>query len=288
MNDLTLPDFLIVGTMKSGTSTLADYLQHHEAIHFPDRELHYFDDEDTFKRGNRWYAEQLTAGVDPGRKPGALMFGEKTPTYCFQPNCAPRIKEAIPDAKLIWIFRDPVQRAFSNYLHARKKGSEPLSFRRAIEREDERVKENIFYGYAQRSKYAPQVERFLGLFPASNMLFLLFEDLVRAPQTELNKATGFLGVEQLGAVPTSHTNETVMPFFPASLYHARKLGGYDGLAYRATRKINKKLATRWPRERPALPEDVAEHLAAVFAPHNRRLAELTGLDLQAWRTPAGG
>lgn len=285
MNEHRLPNFLIVGTMKSGTSTLADYLAHNDDIHIPDREIHYFNNDDNFSKGSSWYSQQLIQGVSANKDSDNLLFGEKTPTYSYQPNCAQRIKDTVPDAKLIWIFRNPAERAFSNYLHSKKKGRELLSFRQCVKQEKERIKHDIFYGYVERSKYIIQVERFLELFPLSGMHFLLFEDLVRSPQKELNNISEFLGVSKFGDLPILHSNKTIMPLFPASLRLAQRIGGQDSVIYKATRKINLKLASLRSKRAPSIPSDLANDLSNVFAPYNKRLAELTGLDLSAWKNP---
>jgi hypothetical protein len=284
MKNNILPNFLIVGTMKSGTSTLADYLARSADIHIPNREVHYFNKDANYSKGSSWYSRQLTHGLSANDHNENLLFGEKTPTYSYQPNCAERIKETVPNVKLIWIFRDPVRRAFSNYLHARKQGLEPLSFRQSVEREKERVERNIFYGYIERSKYVIQVERFLRLFPISGMHFLLFEDLVNSPHDELDKISEFLGVSKFGELPTVHSNETTMPISPMSIYLAQKIGGHGSFFHKATRKINLKLAEVLPKRSPLIPSDIANDLSRVFAPYNKRLEELTGLELSTWRT----
>ncbi len=282
MENPRLPDFLIVGTMKSGTSSLADYLAVHPDVHVPEFELHFFDDDEAFSAGPSWYAERLTEGLDGDPFRDGLRVGEKTPTYSYQENCAERIHRVVPDAKLVWIFREPVARTFSNYLHARKSGKEPLSFRRCVEREEERIRKNVFHGYVERSKYVLQVERFLEYFDLSRMHFLLFENLVGAPRAELNATARFLGISEFGELPTVHSNKTVLPPLPMLLSFARRLGGDGGFASKVARKVNAALGTVLRLPQPSVPEDLAAELADRFAPYNERLSELTGLDLQSW------
>jgi hypothetical protein len=283
-NQTRLPDFLIVGTMKSGTSSLADYLKFSPAVHIPSSELHYFDNDANFAKGPNWYAQKLTEQLPTDKKLENVLLGEKTPTYSFQPNCAQRIKTTIPDVKLIWIFRDPVKRSFSNYLHARKKGGELLSFRKCVQKEKERSSENIFKGYTERSKYILQIERFLELFDISAMHFMLFEDLVRQPLEQLNNVADFLGVSRFQNVSKLHSNQTVMPFLPSSLWLAQKVAGYNSTLYTVTRKVNSGLGSLIKRPSPKIPNDVAEDLAQQFEPFNQRLAALTGLDLSVWNS----
>ena len=278
-----LPDFLIVGTMKSGTSSLSDYLKNHRHIYIPRREFHYFDRDKNYNKGPLWYSTALTAKLNDINEYNTLLLGEKTPEYSYQGNCAERIYKTIPEAKLIWIFRNPVKRSFSNYLHIWKKGIEPLTFRQCVKSEQERIKENIFKGYVEQSKYSLQIERYLSLFNISQMHFLLFEDLVRSPLEELNKIADFLDIPRFEELPQVHSNRTVMPFSLASLRLAQKITGYNSKPYRIVRKLNKKLGAIFPKSSPSIPSDLAYELACLFAPYNERLTEITGLDLALWK-----
>lgn len=276
-----LTDFLIVGAMKAGTWSLVRYLKLHPSIHMPHAELHYFDRDDNFKQETSWYSRMLTEGCDYSKHSDALLIGEKTPTYSYQPNCAERIKETLPNVKLIWIFRNPVERTYSNYLHARGKGAELLNFRDSISKEGERIKNNIFKGYVERSKYVIQVERFLEHFSNEQMHFILFEHLLHNPQAELNRVADFLGVQCFeDDLPQQHANKTFMPIFPLSLWCARKLAGYNSKLYKALKIVN----YLSPRKKPVIPMDVIQNLESIFEPYNQRLSEITGLDLELWRS----
>lgn len=273
-----LPDFLIVGAMKSGTSTLADYLRLHESIRMPEEELHFFDRREEWKRGPTWYAERLRNAVGP--EYGAFsLLGEKTPTYSYQPECAGRIAEMLPEVRLIWIFREPARRTYSNYLHSRAVGGEILSFRSAVRREAPRARSNIFKGYVERSKYVNQVERFLEYFPLPQMHFLLFENLLRSPLSELNRVARFLGVPPFESDPPEiRSNPARYPRWPLSLWLARRIAGRHSRLFEIVTGVN----TRPPRRPPPIPPDVEKHLRKTFAPYNQKLAELTGLDLSLW------
>ena len=274
------PNFLIVGTMKSGTSTLADYLAEHIGIHIPNKEVHYFNNDKNYNKGFSWYEEQLLKDLDEDSKSNNLIIGEKTPTYSYQPNCVDRIKETTPEVKLIWIFRNPTKRTFSNYIHAVRKGAEPLSFKDCINNEEILMQNNMFRGYVERSKYSEQVERFLEKFDIKNMHFLLFEDLIREPKKELNKIADFLGVSRFESIKIVHSNKTKLPKRTTKL--GKALGGLDGFVYNTIRRINLKLAHYVFLDQLDLSQKTSSHLADKFKPYNQRLAELTGLDLSAW------
>jgi len=271
-------DFLIVGTMKSGTSTLAAHLAAHPGLHLPVQEVHYFDREVNFRRGPAWYLRQLQRGCPPERR-ASVLFGEKTPTYSYQPDCAQRISRFAPSVKLIWIFRDPVERAYSNYLHRRKKGSDLLEFEEAVAAEPERIGHDIFFGYVERSKYVLQVERFLQFFEREQMHFLTFEALLEDPATRLNAIVAFLGRPPFTTPPGPvHINETRMPLSYRSLWAVGRIVGYDHPLYSVARSLNN-LVSRSP---PAFPERLRAQLVERLRPYNERLAVVTGLDLTRW------
>src|SRR5262245_2521823 len=123
---MTLPTFLIDGPLKCGTSTLLGYMRQHREIHIAPRELHFFDRELKYRHGIDWDEDQFAAG------PQHRAVGEKTPGYSFVPKAAERIHHHLPNVKLIWIFRDPVARAYSNYWHFLRRGRERASFADAI------------------------------------------------------------------------------------------------------------------------------------------------------------
>ena len=115
------------------------------------------------------------------------------------------------------------------------------------------------------------------------MHFLLFEDLIRTPNEELNKIADFLGVSGFEELPQVNSNRTLMHFSSASLRLAQKIAGRQSKLYRIVRKLNKKLGAILPRSNHLIPSDLAYELACLFAPYNERLTEITGLDLTPWK-----
>ena len=205
--DMKIPNFIIVGAMKSGTTTLSDMLAKHPEIHIPSAEAHFFNNK--FEKGVGFYKWMLTQGAAEGVR----LFGEKTPTYSYLAHIPGRIAMICPDAKIIWILRDPVDRTFSNYLHAINAGKEPESFEYALEHEEERLAENVFKGYRRRSIYAEQIRRYLEHFGMDQMFFMSFEDMI-LPYDEdhvLNELFAFLGISPEGySFPVSHKNPTTV------------------------------------------------------------------------------
>jgi hypothetical protein len=274
---MRLPDFIIVGAMKSGTSTLRDLLTLREDLFLPPGEVHFFSDESKYARGIEWYASLFSGSQS------AVSVGEKTPTYSYLPHCAARIHQHLPNVKLVWLFREPVARTYSHYWHSVKNGSERLTFPRAIELEPERIVKDRWRGYQLRSTYHLEVERYLALFPRAQMHFLLLEHLLRDPLRETNALLAFLGVKPLEATPhLPRSNQTYIPKSRTAQWAIRRLFRLRTRPYQVLSKINRRAVPGYPR----LDADIQAQLRKKFLEPNRKLAVLTGLDLSVWTTPS--
>ena len=184
-----LPDAVILGAQKSGTSSLHNYLVQHPGVIEPLRkEVHYFDV--AYERGEAWYRAHFGPLGDPG------LNLDSSPYYLFHPAVPQRLHDLLPDAKLIVLLRDPVRRAYSHYWHERDKKRETLGFEDAIAAEPERLGDahqqlaagtlqrshaHQHFSYLARGRYAEQLERWFTLFPREQFLVLRFEDLAREP-----------------------------------------------------------------------------------------------------------
>jgi hypothetical protein len=274
---MNLPDFLIVGTMKSGTSTLGHYLNQHENIYMPVEEVHFFDAcggyKDRWEKGVNWYSKQFVKA-----KPDQLI-GEKTPTYSYLNDVPEQIFNTLPNVKIIWIFRNPIDRAYSNYWHAVRNGGEKESFEYAVKYERERIKKNIWYGYIKRSTYIEQVENYLKYFKMDDMLFLTFENLKNNPSETIKKTCDFLGVEfQLSMISKKEAkNKTYLPKYPSIRYLFANLFGSASIVSKIERKINRKKDS-YPKMGSELREELKNH----FREPNKELSRLTGLDIGTW------
>src|SRR5215210_506392 len=133
-----LPDFLILGTEKGGTSTLYWTLCQHPLIEpATKKEVHFFDSRKWFEKDVRWYRSQFPA-LPPGDGPKTVT-GEASPYYLLHPHTPRRAFVTVPEAKLIALLRNPVDRAYSAYRHKVRRGQETLSFEEALEEEEERT-----------------------------------------------------------------------------------------------------------------------------------------------------
>ena len=248
-----LPSFVVLGAQKAGTSSLfAQLVEHPRVLGGVRKEIHYFDRR---ARSVSWYracfpTEAHHRAVQ--RRVGApTITGEATPFYLLHPAAPERLAAVIPDARLIVVVRDPVQRAVSGYHHAARFGDEHRPIEDALhpDAEDPLVDAAAWFdredcparlrGYLARGRYAEQLERWYRRFPPEQLLVLESTDLASGGGAE--RALGFLGLD--GPVPAGVAD--------------RNVGRYG-----------------------APPAVVVDRLAAYFRPHNERLFELVG---RSWR-----
>ena len=245
-----LPDFLILGAQKAGTTALYAYLRRHPDITGPSwKEVSYFDRH--YARGPSWYRGNFPNLL---RSRGELV-GEASPSYLFHPLGPERVKELVPEARLIALVRNPVDRALSHYNHELALGRESLSFEEALAAEEERLDGEVerlcadpryfsrawwSHTYKARGRYAEQLERWLEAFPREQLLILPSEELLAEPEQAHARVLEFLGAapQALDAYPRVFERQ------------------YEGMR----------------------PNTRAE-LACYFAEPNRRLYELLGRDL---------
>jgi len=212
----SLPDFLIVGAQRGGTTSLYRYLARHPAV-VPavlNKGVHYFDT--GFDHGIDWYRSHFPSDLYRAyvrRRTGVsnVITGEGSPYYIFHPLAPSRIAEVLPNNRSILVLRDPVARAYSHYQHEVARGFETLSFDEALEREDERlageesrmIEDPTYYSfshqhhsYVARGMYMDQIERWLRFFPREQLLVLEAEALFAQPDATFREVLRFLGLQE--------------------------------------------------------------------------------------------
>jgi hypothetical protein len=190
INEITVPNFLIIGAAKAGTTALHEYLQQHPQIYLtPTKETNFFAfaGEDINFQGigdealkdfsiTDWETYQAQfAGVTSEK-----AIGEACPSYLYYPQAAIRIKQYIPDTCLIVILRNPIDRAYANFLHTVRDDREPLAdFALALQAEETRIANNWewFWHYIQGGFYGQQLKHYYQIFPTSQIKVYLYEDL---------------------------------------------------------------------------------------------------------------
>jgi hypothetical protein len=253
-----LPDYLIIGVAKGGTTSLAAWLNEHPFVAPAAlKEIHYFDYQ--FALGEDWYRAHFPTHrervVFASRHGRPFLTGEASPSYISHYWAPGRIAEALPNVKLIVALRNPVDRAYSQFQMSRRESREPLeTFEEAIRAEEERLRPVLersaadpsyyagrygAWSYLHRSLYAQQLERWFELFPREQFHFVKSEDLPRTPKATLDAVSDFLGL------PRSAGDE----------YPSFHIGEYA-----------------------PMPADTRSMLEEYFRPLNERLYQLVGID----------
>jgi hypothetical protein len=237
--------------MKAGTTSLFRYLDGHPQLATaPRKEVHYFDRH--FHRGPEWYRRQF-APRRSGGAAGQTIACESSPYYMFEPRVPARIRDLVPDVKLVFLLRDPVERAFSHYHNNKRLDREPLDFISALDAEDDRTlaeEERLLvdpthvsmphrhYSYRRRGLYAEQLLRWRACFPQDRMLVVDSRRLFTEPAHVVAEVLRFVGLDA---------------WQPRSLA-AQNEGRHD----------------------KAIPAAARHQLEAFFAPHEERLRRLIG------------
>jgi len=208
-----LPNFLIVGCQKGGTSSLHAYLAQHPSLApAAIKEVHFFDGGllpswEKYADGERLYRSYF--GWDALLKAQGRQSYEASPCYMFNPLAPSRMAAMVPDAKLIVLLRDPVDRAISHYFHEKRKGREPLAIMDALFAEDERLAVArcsgnykdlswINHSYVTRGLYAEQLERVFEYYPLDQVLILESSEFYGDPKRALAQVLAFIGLDDIG------------------------------------------------------------------------------------------
>lgn len=207
------PNFIVIGAMKSATTSIYTYLKKHPEIFMTKvKEPMFFNN---FQQENNY---KILGSKN--KKPNTLeeylkMFkdvknekaiGEASPAYIYNSKAPQLIKEHLSNVKIITILRQPTDRAYSNYLHTKRADREDAStFQEAIELENKRIEDNWspLYHYIEKGYYFVQLKRYYQLFPKENIRVYLFEDVVKKPQETLKDIFKFLEVDENVEIDTS-------------------------------------------------------------------------------------
>jgi Sulfotransferase domain len=204
-----LPDFLIIGGQRCGTTSLYRYLLAHPGVQgaYPSKGAHYFDKH--HHRGLRWYRAHF-----PLAREGGPISGEGSPYYLFHPLVPERVARALPNVKLIAMLRDPVERAYSHYQQEFARGFEDCdTFEQALDLEPERLRgerERMLadpgydshalqhHSYMARGDYIDQIQAWLERFPREQLLIVHAERFFAEPRSAVEEVQRFLGLEPAG------------------------------------------------------------------------------------------
>jgi hypothetical protein len=269
VRDRPVPDFLVIGTKRGGTTSLFRYLAAHPGILglFPQvrgkkgTEFFFPSQHHEKPRSETWYRSHFHSEAFRRRLAQRLGYRplsfEASPYYIWDPRIPARVNTVAPQVKSILLVRDPVRRAWSHYQERVQNGVEPLTFAQALAAEPDRLAGELermdadptyyssaydWYSYRSRGEYLPQIRTWHQHFPREQLLVLRSEDLYRQTQETMDRICGFLGI------PT-HPMPTVKPF---------------NSTWRTTEDT---------------PEEQRAELAAHFREPNRALQEYLGMPL---------
>jgi len=268
-----LPDFLVIGAPKAGTTSLSLYLAGHPSVHVaPVKEVRFFDQDDRWSRGIGWYRQQF-AGSSEKR-----CRGEATPGYLTSPVAAARMARVVPEARLIVLLRQPAARAYSAYWEIVAWRGESRSFDEIVG-SWHNLADCSADPYLWGSRYLPQLRAYCEYFSSEQILVLLTEDLRKDPSSVFTRVCDFLGVERYipDGLGTLHNGshryrsrylrlfmEGIWTYFPESLM--RKLDSLNSV----------------PLSYPPIPAGCEHAIMNLLAEENAELASRFGLDISAW------
>jgi Sulfotransferase family len=304
---VALPDFLVIGAPKAGTTALhAALAGHPELFMSPVKEPKFFltdgppprrgggpGDVQTY-REHIWRREDYEALFDAA--PAGALCGESTPFYLYDRQAQRRIRALIPGTKMIAVLRDPVERAHSNWAHLWSAGLDPIGdFPAACAAEDRRVAAGWapFWHYTRLGRYGEQLDHLFTVFPREQVFVLRYRDLVDAPAQTLDAICTFLGVEPgiISQVPrenvTAHpehspSHRAVSGVLRAAAAVGRHLPGTTGTAL--TQPLERFLQ-RSARPRQPLTWEQRQQVLAYLEDDIPLLEKVTEADFSDWARP---
>lgn len=211
-NSLMEPDFIVIGGMKCASTSLHHLVQQHpDVAKSVMKETNHFSNH--FRRSLRWYrtnfAPKSSARRHEEQTGRKMITGESSPLYIFHPLAAKRIYEAYPNAKLILVIRNPIDRAWSHFKQMERRKHEPLSFEEALEQEPGRINgemekliageidfspQLVHFTYLERGKYLNQIKKFHEYFPKEQLMIIKTEDFKQDQKAILDRTCEFLGL----------------------------------------------------------------------------------------------
>jgi hypothetical protein len=309
--DVALPDFLVIGAPKAGSTAIHQALVQHPQLFLstPKEPKYFLTDGAAPRRADHrgpgdahsaqewvWARQDYERLFEPA-PPGTLR-GESTPFYLWDRAAHQRIASTIPDAKLIAIIRDPVDRAYSNWTHLWCDGLETeRDFATACRREPERIAAGFapFWRYLELGRYGEQLAHLFAVFPRERVHVLRYKELVDEPGRTLDAIFAFLGVQPglVREVPTSNLSGWAdHTLLNSALRRAIRAGAAAGshLPPQVWRRAERRLVAALRRrqaQRPKLSIEARRELVEHFRDDIGQLQDLLGREFQDWLADSG-
>ncbi|RRJ82534.1 sulfotransferase family protein [Aestuariirhabdus litorea] len=276
-----LPDFVVIGGMKCGSTSLLRYLNYHPDIILPRniKNLEFFDEKENWNKGLNWYESFF-----PKEKNKGQVFGEVSTEYTKHPdtnNVAKNLAKTIPNAKLIYVIRHPYKRLISHYIHQVGAGLE--------QRKINTILRNIDNMYVRYSLYGYQLEQYLDFFSPSKILVLTSEELRRDKDKALSRIFRFIGVDESFKVGNNVSLNTSA--------ERKKWNSIGRLIRRSSRNYNAYCyyKNKYPRSMriadlllcsavnvDSLSKESKEKISPLFIEDIKKIEDTFGLDLSGW------
>jgi hypothetical protein len=299
---MIMPNFLIIGAAKAGTTALYHYLNQHPQIYMsPVKEPYFFEFEGKNGRIQGPYGLRKSYITDLenyqklySQVKDEIAIGEASPGYLDRPQAPERIKHYVPDAKLIAILRNPVERAYSNYLMMVRLGHEPLlNFSQALADEENRIKKqwSFVWYYKQRGFYYRFLKRYFSLFDQSQVRVYLYDDYQSSNIAVLQDVFKFLNVDSdFQPDVTLKHNISCEAYFPkrAFLHHYLKPSSSvqstlrKVLPGKVQKQLNATLMKLNQGEKPPLHPEAKQSLIVEYRDDILKLQDLLNQDLSKW------
>jgi hypothetical protein len=282
-----LPDFLIIGAPKAGTTWLVQSLRRHPRVFLPKQELYYWTTPSRMDADHSWYREQF-AGAAPDQ-----VIGDRSNSYLVEPEAAETIVRNLPDVKIIAALRNPIDRAYSGYCMRLRNGTVTRDVARYLDPATSVCPEIL-----RNSLYCEKLAPYLARFARSRMHFVVFDDIEARPRDVVDALCRFLGIESLPdlmVVPEKVNAKEAKRLPPAlmRLLPSRGIAKRVRSAVRSTR-LGRMLGDALKRktEYPPLPPELRARMAEYFRADVESLSALLGRDLRHWvaeaAAPASG
>lgn len=290
---MTLPNFFVIGAMKAGTTSLGRYLDQHPDVFISQTTYPLFFAEDLLEPWQRDGRPDLTLDDYRAEFEGAgstPAVGEVAPEYLYSTEAPRRIHDAVPDARLIVVLRDPAERAFSSYLHVVRDGTESIDdFADALDAEPDRTARGFgpLWHYRAAGRYDEQLQRWLDVFDRDQMWIGLYDDYRVDAVGFVREVFRFLGVD--GSVAA----DTTLHFNVSSVPRSRKLFSVLTTESRTRRVAKQLVPERWREPmrvklmnhamtRPKLAPEIRRMLVDEYRDDIANVEKLLDSDLSAW------
>ena len=276
--------FMCAGAQKSGTTTLFGLLVQHPDVCLPEqKELYFFCDDRLFRKGYGWYEAQFDCNG---------LKGDITPDYMLFDKCVDRIHGYNKDMKLIFILRNPAERAFSHYQMKRKDTEERKQFPEALLAEAGRTvkgyRNQMKYSYLERGYYYRLLLPYYVAFGEASIKILIFEEFMGDIEAGMMEVENFLGISNFGAyVPPERTNEGYLPKRRAIAYIKRHFvrpvrGIYNRVVPRRMRRLISSATDTGYLQKETLSDEMRRQLIAGYMEDIEKLEGLLKRDLSIW------